>query len=198
MSLMKLRSLVVVASTLLSAAAVRAQVGVYLNPVAIRASNSVRDSGTFAFLGQNSTSAMLYGLDFGGYYDFPTGQGTVKAGIDLRESILHGNNATLSSFLVGVRFSAKPFHSAVRPYIEPVVGVGSTRAPFTAIKVNKVQYGAFAGIDYPLQRHVDFRAVEIGYSSLTTASSSTVGGTAVINVPAASLLSISTGFVFHF
>ncbi len=97
---------------------------------------------------------------------------------------------------MGVRISGQPFHNALKPYIEPVAGVGSSEAPFTAIRVTKAEYGAYAGLDYATHHHIDFRLVEIGYSSLITASSETIGGTA--SVPAASILTVSTGFVFRF
>ena len=67
---MKLRSFAAVAALALTALAARAQVGLYLNPVAIRVGNSSADAGPYAFLGQNSTSQVFYGYDFGGYYDF--------------------------------------------------------------------------------------------------------------------------------
>ena len=43
---------------------------------------------------------------------------------------------------------------------------------------------------------IDWRVAEVGYSAVTTVSSDTVGGTA--NIPSANVVSLSTGFVFHF
>jgi len=107
---MKLRFLAVVAvvAAFTCTITAHAQVGLYLNPVATRISNSVGDTGPYAFLGQNSKSQMFYGVDFGGYYDFFHGT-KLNAGFDMRDSIVHGNNAMLNSFLVGVRVSGKPF-----------------------------------------------------------------------------------------
>ena len=196
---MKLRSLIVIVAAALAPvvihAPLRAQTGLYLNPIAMRISNSTADKGTFAFLGQNGTSQMFYGPEFGGYYDFKTPY-PFRAGLDLRDSIMHGNNALLNNFLVGIRISGKPFGNALKPYIEPVVGVGSSRAPSTTIKVNKVEYGAYAGLDYETHHHVDFRLIEIGYASLTTASSETIGGTDII--PPSTILSVSVGLIFRF
>ena len=196
---MKLQSLVVAVAFALAPVALpvalHAQTGLYLNPVAMRISNSTADKGTFAFLGQNSTSQIFYGVNFGAYYDFKTAY-PFHAGFEMRDAYVHGSGASLNSFLIGVRISGKPFANALKPYIEPVVGEGSTEAPFTAIHVKKVQYGAFAGVDYETHHHVDFRLVEIGYSSIITASSETIGGTAV--VPAATILSVTTGLVFRF
>lgn len=197
---MKLRHLVVVVALSLCAVAAQAQVGVYLNPVFDHISTSTADSGTFAFLGPNVTSRMFYGLDIGGYYDFIHAP-KFNAGIDIRDVITHGNNAELKSFLVGAHLAAaKPLGIPVipiKPYAQLSVGVGSSHAPDNSLNISKVQYGIFVGADHPLNRHVDWRVAEIGYGSVTTVSSETVGGT-VTNLPSDSVLSLSTGFVFHF
>jgi hypothetical protein len=194
---MKLRFLAVVAvvAAFTCTITAHAQVGLYLNPVATRISNSVGDTGPYAFLGQNSKSQMFYGVDFGGYYDFFHGT-KLNAGFDMRDSIVHGNNAMLNSFLVGVRVSGKPFDRPFKPYLQGSVGAGSSRAPTGGAKTTRAQYGLFAGVDYPIAKHVDFRILEVGYSSLTTVSSETIGGTSTI--PASNLLNFSTGLVFRF
>jgi len=171
-------------------------IGLYLNPVAIRVSNSFPDSGPFAFLGQNSTSQVFYGLDYGGYWDFFQ-SGKIAAGLDMRESDLHANNALLRSFLVGARLSAHPFRLPFKPYLQASVGLGTTKAPQTTVHASKLDYAIYGGIDYTIQRHVDFRIAEIGYGSLTTTSSST-NSVVSFAVPAAKLLSFSTGLVFRF
>jgi hypothetical protein len=196
---MKLRSLIVALAVTFAAAAfhapLHAQTGLYLNPLAMRISNSTADHGTFAFLGQNSTSQMFWGPQFGAYYDFKTPY-AFKAGLDMRDSIMHGSGAFLNNFLVGLRISGKPFKRPFKPYLEPMVGVGTSRAPFTAIRVSKGEYGVYAGIDYETHHHVDFRLVEVGYSSLITASSETIGGSDII--PSADIFSVSTGLIFRF
>ncbi len=194
---MKLRSIAAVALLSLTALAARAQVGLYLNPVAIRVGNSSADAGPYAFLGQNSTSQVFYGYDFGGYYDF-LHAGPLHAGFDVRESDLHANNAMLRSFLVGGRVSAKPFRRPFKPYAQISVGVSTTKAPASTVRVSKFDYALYGGVDYTLQKHVDFRVLEIGYGSLTTVSSADVGGGGTLNIPAANQLSFSSGLVFRF
>jgi hypothetical protein len=194
---MKLRSIAAVAVLALTALAARAQVGLYLNPVAIRVGNSSADAGPYAFLGQNSTSQVFFGYDFGGYYDF-FHSGPVYAGIDVRESDLHANNAMLRSFLVGARVSAKPFRRPFKPYAQISVGVSTTKAPASTVHVSKFDYALYGGVDYTLQKHIDFRVLEIGYGSLTTVSSADVGGGGTLNIPAANQLSFSSGLVFRF
>ncbi len=194
---MKLCSLIVAAATSLTSLALHAQYGgLYVNPIAIRVSNSATDSGTFAFLGQNVTSRIFWGVNFGGYYDVKLNERFAVGG-DVRDAILHGNNAGLNNFLVGLRIS-RPAPERLRPYIEPFVGAGTSRAPETTIHVTKLEYGVFAGLDYALGHHVDFRTIEIGYGSLSTASSVTIGGGGSnLTFPSATLLNFSSGLVFR-
>ena len=194
---MKVRSFLVAAATLLTSAALHAQYGgLYVTPIAIRISNSTADSGTFAFLGQNVTSRVFWGVNFGGYYDVKRND-KIAIGGDVRDSILHGNNAGLNNFLVGLRIS-RPAPERLRPYVEPFVGAGTSRAPETTIHVTKIEYGVFAGLDYALGHHVDFRVIEVGYGSLSTASSVTIGGGGTsLTYPSATLLNFSSGLVFR-
>jgi hypothetical protein len=195
---MKLRSLVIVLTVALAPLAGHAQVGLFLNPIAMRVSNSTADHGLFAFLGDGKTSQMFYGPEFGAYYDFKTPY-TFHAGVEMRDSIVHGNSASLNSFEVGLRLSGKPFTHPWKPYVEPFIGAGTSEAPLTAIHVTKAKYGVYAGLDYETHHHIDFRAIEIGYSSLKTASSVTIGGGGTSNTfPSSTILSISTGLVFRF
>ena len=194
---MKLRSIAAVAVLAFATAAAHAQTGLYFNPVAIRVSNSTADIGPFAFLGQNSTSQVIYGYSYGGYYDF-FHSGPLSAGFDMRESDLHANNAMLRSFLVGARVSVKPFTRPIKPYAQFSFGVGTTKPPASTVHVSKFDYALYGGVDYTLQKHIDLRAVEIGYGSVTTVSSGTVGGGGTVNIPASNQISFSSGLVFCF
>src|ERR1035437_6024750 len=175
---MKLRYLATVVVLALTTVAAHAQsqgnVGLYFNPIATRVSNSVVDSGPFAFLGQNTTSRVFWGYNLGGYYDFYHA-GNLTAGFDMRFSDQHANNAMLKDFLVGVRVSGTPFSRPIKPYIEAAFGKGTTKAPASTVHLGKVDYAIFGGVDYTLSRHVDFRAIEVGYGALATVSSATVG-----------------------
>jgi hypothetical protein len=193
---MKLRSLVLaLAFAAATSVAARAQGALYVDPVAVRASISKADPSLYSFLGPGTTSRMFYGVDFGGFYDIPMQQKKFEVGVDLRDTVLHGNNALLNSFVLGPRIAFSPFTHPFHPYVEPFVGIGETRAPNTAIKVSKVQYGVFGGIDDEFSRRVTWRVVEVGYSSLTTVSGGTVGASE--SIPAAKLLSITSGLTFR-
>lgn len=173
----------------------RAQVGIYFNPIVTHVWNSQADSGPFAFLGQGSTSQTFGGFSTGAYIDL--GHAPKYAfGLDMRDELEHGNNALLNSFLVGARISAKAPKSVFKPYLQLSGGAGTTHSPVSPARVTKALYKIYAGVDYGLGRHVDFRVVEVGYGSLTTVSNSQFGGTT--SIPAARLLSFSTGLVFRF
>ena len=65
------------------------------------------------------------------------------------------------------------------------------------VEQTRAQFGVLAGADYTLHRHIDFRVIEVGYSSLSTVSSYT-NGSNLNSYPASRLLSFSTGLVFRF
>lgn len=192
---MKLWFLAPALALALTTVASQAQVGLYLNPVVSRVSNSTVDHGVFAFLGDGATSQIFGGVDFGGYYEFAH-YAKSDVSIDVRDAIQHGNTASLNSFLVGLRLAAKPLAYNLKPYGQLSVGSGRTKSPLSPVHISKFQYGIFAGVDKPVNKHVDWRIVEVSYGSVTTVSSSIFGGTTPI--PAASVLGFSTGFVFRF
>jgi hypothetical protein len=195
---MKLRSLVLALLVAAGASvAARAQGALYVSPIAVRVSNSTNDTSTYSFLGSGTTSRMFYGVQFGGFYDLPHDYQpkSIELGIDMRDAVLHGNNALLNSFLVGPRIAFAPFTRPIHLYVEPIVGAGSTRAPETSIKITKVQYGVYAGADWEFSKHVTWRVVEVGYSSLDTAGAGTIGLTA--SIPSSSLINFSSGLTFR-
>jgi hypothetical protein len=193
---MKLRFLVVCLAFAFLSIAAQAQVGIYVNPVGMHISNSTADTGPFAFLGDGVKSRMFWGADFGGYYDFWHGA-KVDGGIDIRDTLVGGNNAKLNSFMVGAKVSRKRTEArALIPYAEFTVGVGTSKPPTSVVHVSSFQFGVLGGVDYTLSRHVDFRAVEVGYGLVSTVSSASFNG--VLSIPQSRLLSVSTGLVFRF
>ena len=198
---MNLRSLIVGVALAIAPAAAHAQVGLYINPAAELVTNSVADSGLYAFLGQNSKSAVFYGFDVGGYYEHKTGLPYLKAGVELHDSLLHANNAKLNNFDAGLRLSFKPFHNGFKPVVEPWIGAAASRAPFTSINVTKkIEYGITGGLEYETHHHIDFRLIDVTYGKLTTVSSATIGGAVSggVSIPASTGVSFTSGFVFRF
>ncbi|MDE1178306.1 MAG: outer membrane beta-barrel protein [Edaphobacter sp.] len=193
---MKLWFSVVVLALCLIPASAHAQVGVYINPVAARISTSTADSGTFAFLGDGNKSAWFEGVNIGGFYDRYHGK-SVDVGFDVRDTYMGSNNARLNDFLVGARVVAKNLSPMWRPYVQLSGGAGTTRAPHSTIKTTRATWAVFAGADYKLSRVVNIRAFEVGYGSLTTISSATVGSAAT-SLPSSKMLQVSAGLVFRF
>lgn len=194
MTLRKLRLLVLVLALGTIAGAARAQVGIYFNPVVTRISNSKADTGPFAFLGDGQKSQIFGGVVFGAYYDISRGP-HYNIGVDMRDAIEHGNNASINSFLLGVRLTGR-VQERLRPYVELAVGDGRTRSPVSPAHINKLEADAFVGADYRLGRHVDFRIAEIGYGTVQTVSTATYNPS--VTYPNARLLNFSSGFVFRF
>ena len=192
---MKLWLLVLVFALTITAPATHAQTGLYFNPIVSRISNSTPDTGPFAFLGQGGTSRIFGGVDFGGYYTFGH-YSSFDVSADVRDAIQHGDSASINSFLVGIRLAAKPLSYGLRPYLQLSAGVGRTESPINPRHVSKGEYDVFVGLDKAIGSHVDFRVVELGYGSVSTISSATVGSSAPL--PASSLFNISSGLVFRF
>lgn len=173
----------------------QAQGALYLNPIGTRVSNSKADVGPFAFLGSGSTSQVFGGVVIGGYYEVFHAPKYVVS-LDLRDAIQQGNNASLNTFLFGGRVAGSPERSAFKPYVQASFGSGRTRAPHTSITTNRFTYNVAGGIDRTLNRHVDWRMIEVGYGSVSTISNSQFSSSSPA-IPAASLLNFSAGLVFR-
>lgn len=191
---MKLRYLVSTFALALTTVAAHAQIGLYLNPIFTRASNSTADTGPFAFLGDNQKSLILGGVNIGGYYTFLPGPG-LNVSLDVRDEIEHGDNAMINSFLVAPRVATHPLAFGLRPYAELAIGAATTHSPYNGAHTTKLEFDGFVGADKSLGKHVDWRIIEIGYGSATTTSSFVHGGPT--QVPAAKLLNVSAGLVFR-
>jgi len=139
---------------------------------------------------------MFWGFQMGGYYDF-FHSGPLSAGFTMRFSDQHAANASIRNFQVGARV-AGTVGDKWHPYVEATVGDGSTKPQKSLVRVSKAAYNVYGGVDYSLARHLDVRAFEIGYGSLTTASQSTVGQGNGVAYPASKLLNFSAGFVVRF
>jgi hypothetical protein len=169
-------------------------VGLYVNPVGTHITNSQADTGPFAFLGDGTTARMFWGANIGGYVNFYH-HPKYDAGIDIRDSIVAANNAHLNSFLVGGRIVAKPIAEKFKPYAQLSIGVGSSKPPSSTVHLSRFEYGIYGGLDYTLAKHVDFRAVELGYGSVSTVNSGNFNGPTTF--PSSRLFSVSSGLVFR-
>jgi hypothetical protein len=192
---MRLRYVLPALALAVVAVSAEAQLGVYLNPVVTRISNSTPDNGPFTFLGNGVTSRTFGGLDFGAYYDVTHGPG-LKFGVDVRETMVHANNAALNTFSLGARVEASPIAYRLRPYAEAYAGAASSKGELSVVHSTRGAFGVLAGVDLPLNRHVDFRVVELGFGSVTTTNSSLYGTPPPLG--ASTQFSVSSGLVFRF
>jgi hypothetical protein len=192
---MRLRYVLPALALAVVAVSAEAQIGVYLNPVVTRISNSTPDNGPFSFLGSGVTSRTFGGLDFGGYYDVTRGPG-LKLGVDVRETMVHANNAALNTFSIGGRVEASPIAYRLRPYAEVYAGAARSKAALSVVHTTGAAFGVLAGLDLPLNPHVDFRVVELGFGSVGTINSSMFGTPPSIG--ASTQFSVSSGLVFRF
>ena len=192
---MKLQVSVLALAVAGTAIGANAQGALYVNPIVTRVTNSTADTGQFAFLGDGATSQIFGGAVIGGYYEV-FGAPKFVVSLDLRDAIEHGNNASLNSFLFGVRVAGSPERSAYKPYAQVSVGDGRSRAPHTTIVTNQLVYDVFGGVDRTLSRHVDWRMIEVGYGSVQTISSS-MFSSSTPSIPASHLLNFSAGLVFR-
>ena len=188
------RLLPVVLLSLGSVAASGQAIGVYLNPIVTRASNSQVDDGTFAFLGVGNTSAIRGGVALGGYYMLTHGT-RAAFGLDVRDEWQGGNDSLLNSFLLGAR-AVGHVGERLKPYVEVLGGVGTTRAPLTKARTSKAMAKVYGGVDFAVNKHLDFRAVEIGFGELTTTSSAQYNS--ALTYPSDKLVSFSSGLVARF
>lgn len=206
---MKLRSLALLLG-LVSAAAVHAQdttahppvssarpqIGVYIAPTAANITASPADTGTFAFLGDSVTSRWFKGATMGAYYDFAP-SGSLKFGVDIRDRIIGATTgARANSFLVGLR-AVYVNTNRIHPYAEAVVGVVTSHSGTNPATLKRAEFGGLVGADYTLTKHLDWRAVEIGFGSFSAVSSEAVAG-APGTTPSFRMVTVASGFVAHF
>jgi hypothetical protein len=190
---MKLRFFAAIAvAFFLTSIAAHAQAGIYVNPIASYITNSVADSGPFAFLGQNSKSNVFWGVSMGGYYNFYQ-QPKLDVGVDVRDTIQHGNGAMVNNFLVGIRAQGSPFKRPFKPYGQLAVGAGTTHAPTNSLRITRATGVFTGGVDYTLNHRFDWRIFELSYGTLATVSTSSVGSGP--SIPNSHLWNFSTGFV---
>jgi hypothetical protein len=115
----------------------------------------------------------------------------ISLGFDFRGSTRPGTDGA-DTGMAGIRLGIHPPVIRIKPYIEAAAGYLGTRS-FNAASSGStynnhyVAYEIIGGVDYPLMRFLDLRAIEIG------------GGTAYnTSGTNASILTINTGLVLHF
>ncbi len=130
-----------------------------------RAQTGVYASFTAAKM-DSTNSKWIYGPTVGAYFD-SSHFAVLEWGADLRGTFLGGGGATqLQSGLVGPRVVVHAPIIPIKPYAEGLVGIGHGQVAGQA-SATKFQYEVLGGIEYTLVPRIDWRVVEVGYSSLT-------------------------------
>ena len=122
----------------------------------------------------SGNSFNVYGGGLGVQDDFAH-LGPLSLGADLRGDFESGNQNSYRSFLGGVPVGFKIPIVGLKPYVEPLFGVGgdkftgSTGSGGSQVVVspnytNKFTYGAVGGLLFTVLPHVDWRIIEVGYT----------------------------------
>lgn len=139
------------------------------------------------------TTTWNYGPTIGIYDDF-FHVGPLSLGADLRAGYSHSSTQNYRDVLFGVRVAAKAPVLPIKPYIQGEIGVGSVgggkqTGPVAPIYSNKATYGVLGGVDLTVFPHIDFRALELGFTSQK--------GTAYQNPSNTNVFTLSTGIVIR-
>lgn len=170
---------------------------IYVAPNFARLTNSQSDTGPFAFFGDNKTSGWFRGANLGVSRDFHYSPKIDLTG-DFRLTFLSGNNAPLRSVLFGLRAAPRRNGKALLPYVEVMGGLGSTHAPQNSHSVHRGEWQVQAGVEDPINRHVDWRVIEVGYGMVRTIGSDAFSGDTSNQRPAAHVLNLTSGIVVRF
>ena len=166
---MKLRSIAIVLSVVLTSAAAQAQAGVY---VTFNAQQFTQD-GIYANPGihGNVDRPWLFGPGYGVYanvtrvpYFGKLKTGPVAVGIDARGDTLrlseYGSQLNRQDGIFSLRFAPKKPLMGTTPYVQGGFGIGHTRIPFAAHYSNNFIYQFSIGADRKIHKHIDWRIVE--------------------------------------
>jgi len=109
-----------------------------------------------------------YGPTFGLYYDH-WGLGPLKAGVDVRASLLGVGTEKITSVLAGPRVQLQPRVVPLMPYAEVLIGGGHADIGQGVAHVDKteVEYQVLGGLDATIFPHLDWRIVDYSWGDVT-------------------------------
>jgi hypothetical protein len=114
-----------------------------------------------------------YGPVFGVYYQ-PWGAPLLRAGVDVRASLLGSGNEKVDSILVGPRVQIHPHVVPLMPYGEILIGGGHVNLGQGSAAVDKTaaEYQVVGGVDMTVFPRLDWRIAEISWGSVQNVGSS--------------------------
>jgi hypothetical protein len=128
-------------------------------------------TGIYAEFGGSKIDApsndWIYGPTFGVYHDFYSVP-FFHLGADLRGSVLGvSQTTTLTSGLLGPRFSLHPHVLPAMPYLEALGGIGYYDYGNGQGSNTQFEYQFLAGIDVTVLPRLDWRIIEFSYGGLS-------------------------------
>jgi hypothetical protein len=158
------KAFVLIAMLAVAAGSARAQAGVY--------------AGFAASDYHVANVGWQYGPVFGVYYQ-PWGAPLLRAGVDVRGSLLGSGDTKLDSILVGPRVQIHPHVVPVMPYAEILVGGGHVSLGEGDAKTDKTstEYQVLGGIDMTIFPRLDWRIAEYSWGSVQNVGSSVTPST---------------------
>jgi hypothetical protein len=111
-----------------------------------------------------------YGPLFGVYYQ-PWGAPFLRAGLDVRASLLGSGSEKVDSILVGPRVQIHPHVVPVMPYAEILIGGSHVNVGQGSAVIDKTgaEYQVVGGIDMTIFPRLDWRIAEVSWGSVQNA-----------------------------
>jgi hypothetical protein len=158
------KALIVAAVLMMAVGGARAQTGVY--------------AGFAASDYHVANVGWQYGPVFGVYFQ-PWGAPLLRAGVDVRASLLGSGNTKVDSILVGPRVQIHPHVVPLMPYAEILIGGGHVNLGQGSAAVNKtsIEYQVAGGIDMTIFPRLDWRIAEVSWGSVQNVGTSVKPGT---------------------
>jgi len=158
------RALILAAVLLVTAGSARAQAGVY--------------AGFSASDYHVPNVGWQYGPTFGVYFQ-PWAAPLVRAGVDLRASLLGTGNTKVDSILVGPRVQIHPHVVPLMPYGEILIGGGHVNLGQGSAAIDKTgaEYQVAGGVDMTIFPRLDWRIAEYSWGSVENLGTNVRPGT---------------------
>jgi hypothetical protein len=103
-----------------------------------------------------------------GFYADSFGVPLLRAGIDVRASLIGSGNETLDSYLGGLRVQIHPHVLPLMPYGEALIGAAHVNVGEGIAHVDTTgeEYQLVGGADWTILPHVDWRVVDYSWGHL--------------------------------
>jgi len=149
---------------MVTAGSARAQVGVY--------------AGFSASDYHMPNTGWQYGPTFGAYFQ-PWAAPFIRAGVDVRASLLGSNTEKVDSILVGPRVQIHPHVLPLMPYGEILIGGAHVNVGEGSANTDKtaIEYQVAGGLDMTIFPRLDWRIAEYSWGSVQNVGESVKPGT---------------------